>query len=107
MDCSLPGTSVYGILQAMEDCHVLLQGMVPTQGSNLHPFTSPALQVDTLPLAPTQMATWHQLPTKRMIGGGELCSLSRITPEFLNDAMRVKIKYFHSCLQLKLKNIVR
>ena len=38
MDCSLPGSSVLGILQASNtevDCHALLQGIFPTQGSNL------------------------------------------------------------------------
>ena len=36
MDCSLPGPSVHGILQAriLECCHALLQGIFPTQGSN-------------------------------------------------------------------------
>ena len=39
MDCSLPGSSVHGILQAriLEwGCHVLLQGIFLTQRSNLH-----------------------------------------------------------------------
>ena len=37
MDCSLPDTSVHGILQANTGvgCHALLQGIFPTQGSNL------------------------------------------------------------------------
>ena len=38
MDCSLPGSSVHGISQARTlewDCHSLLQGIFPTQGSNL------------------------------------------------------------------------
>ena len=36
MDCSLPGSSVHGILQAriLVGCHVLLQAIFPTQGSN-------------------------------------------------------------------------
>ena len=37
MDCSLPGSSVHGIFQArVLECHCLLQGSVPTQGSNPH-----------------------------------------------------------------------
>ena len=39
MDCSPPGFSVHGILQARTlgvGCHFLLQGIFPTQGSNLH-----------------------------------------------------------------------
>ena len=35
MDCSLPGSSVHGILQARAGCSSLLQGTFPTQGSNL------------------------------------------------------------------------
>ena len=46
IDHSLPGSSVHGILQARicgVGCHALLQGIFPTQGSNLHLLTSPAL----------------------------------------------------------------
>ena len=38
MNCSLPGSIVHGILQARESygqCHILLQSIFPTQGSNL------------------------------------------------------------------------
>ena len=49
MDCSLPGSSVHGILQ--EECwsgsHALLQGGLPDPGIKLG---SPALQADSLPL---------------------------------------------------------
>ena len=34
MDCSPPGSSVHGILQASILCHFLFQGIFPTQGSN-------------------------------------------------------------------------
>ena len=37
MDCSLPGSSVYGIFPGNSpevDCHFLLQGIFPTQGLN-------------------------------------------------------------------------
>ena len=34
MDCNLPDSSAHGILQVA--CHFLLQGIFPTQGSNLH-----------------------------------------------------------------------
>ena len=48
--CSPPGSSVHGISQArtLNSCHFLLQGIVPTQGSN------PCLlnwQADSLPLS--------------------------------------------------------
>ena len=38
MDCSLSGSSVHGIFSGKNtgvDCHFLLQGIFPTQGSNL------------------------------------------------------------------------
>ena len=38
MNCNLPGSSVHGISQARilgVGCHILLQGIFPTQGSNL------------------------------------------------------------------------
>ena len=35
MDCSLSGFSVHGILQAKMGSHFLLEGVFPTQGSNL------------------------------------------------------------------------
>ena len=50
MDCSPPGSSVHGILQARildgVACHALLQGVFPTQGSNLQyaPFLPRAQQ---------------------------------------------------------------
>ena len=48
MDCSPPGSSVYGDSPGKNTgvgCHALLQGIFPTQGSNPR---SPALQVDSL-----------------------------------------------------------
>ena len=45
LDCSLPGSSVHGILQAKNTgvgCHFLLQGIFPTQGSNLGLLPWPA-----------------------------------------------------------------
>ena len=49
MDCSLPGFSIHGIFQARitrVGRHFLLQGIFPSQGSNL---CRPALQADALP----------------------------------------------------------
>ena len=47
MDCSPPGSSVHGILQArILGCHALFQGIFPTQGSNPG---LPALWADSLP----------------------------------------------------------
>ena len=59
MDCSLPGSSVRGdspgkdtgiLPRILEGCHALLQGIFPTQGSNLHLFC--LLQVGCLTLEP-------------------------------------------------------
>ena len=50
MDWNPPGSSVHGILQAriLEwGCYFLLQGIFPTQWSNLHPLY---WQADSLPL---------------------------------------------------------
>ena len=51
MDCSSPGSSVYGIPQTRilgEGCHLLLQGIFPTQGLNLYLLH---WQMDSLPLS--------------------------------------------------------
>ena len=43
MDCNTPGSSVHGILKARileGGCRALLQGIIPTQGSNLHLYVS-------------------------------------------------------------------
>ena len=46
-DCSPPGSSVHGILQARTlECHGLLQGIFPTQAWN-------PLQADSLPSEPS------------------------------------------------------
>ena len=54
VDCSLPGSSVHGIFQARigVGCHALLQGIFPTQGSNLCLLCLLYQQVSSLPLAP-------------------------------------------------------
>ena len=66
MDCGLPHSSVYGILQARTldgvGCHFLLQGIFPTQGSNPHlpSLVSPALAGRFF----TTNATWEALSEK-------------------------------------------
>ena len=50
MHCSIPGSSVHGILQAtILECHDLLQGIFPTQGFNPHPSEFLCWQVGSLP----------------------------------------------------------
>ena len=55
MDCSLPGSSVHGILQARiwSGCHALLQGIVPTQGGNPCLLCLLHWQADSLPTVPS------------------------------------------------------
>ena len=52
MDCSLPGSSVYGILQAriLSGLDALLQGIFPTLGLNLHLLCLLHWQAGSLPL---------------------------------------------------------
>ena len=52
MDCSPPGSSVYGILQArMPGCHFLLQGIFLTEGWTQHVLRLLHWQVDSLLLS--------------------------------------------------------
>ena len=54
MNCSLPGFSVHGILQARRGgCHFLLQGIFLTQALNPHLLCLLHWQASSLPLAPT------------------------------------------------------
>ena len=54
MDCSPPGSSVHGIIQAKNTgvgCHFLLQGIFLTQRLNPHLLVNPELPGDSLPLS--------------------------------------------------------
>ena len=55
MDCTLPGSSVHGDSPGQNTgvgCHALLQGIFPTQGSNLPFLCLLYWQVSSLPLEP-------------------------------------------------------
>ena len=55
MDCSPPGSSVHGDFPGKNTavgCHALLQGIFPTQGSNLRLLCLLHWQAGSLPLAP-------------------------------------------------------
>ena len=57
MDCSQPGSSVHGILQANNTgvgCHAPLQGILLIQGSNMHLLCLLHWQAGSLPLAPPE-----------------------------------------------------
>ena len=75
MDCSLPGSSVYGILQGRTGvgCYFLLHGIAPTQGK----LVASALQADSLPLI-----CWGS-PT------AEYCSLinTSLSPSFIHPSI--------------------
>ena len=65
MDCSLPGSSVYGTIPGKNPavgCHFLLQRIVPTQGWNLHLLH---WQVDSLPLS--HQGSAEKLKKKKII----------------------------------------
>ena len=55
MDCSPPGSSVYGDSPSKNtevSCYALLQGIFPTQGSNPHLLYLLHWQAGSLPLMP-------------------------------------------------------
>ena len=66
LDCSPPGSSVHGIFPVKNTgvgCHCLLQGIFPTQGSNLHLLHLLYWQVGSLPLAPSAAKSLQPCPT--------------------------------------------
>ena len=79
MDCSPPGSSVHGILQArmLVGCYALLQGNLPNLGIEPASLTSPALAVGFF----TTSATWEaQFLVIRRIQKGEegvMCDLEK------------------------------
>ena len=81
MDCSLPGSSVHGILQTIQHgigYHALLQVIYLTQGSNLYLLHLLRWQVDSLLLVPpgkTGYLSWAQYnhdDTYKEAGGSEI-----------------------------------
>ena len=74
MDCSPPGSSVCGVLQARipgVGCQALHQRIFQTQGWNSHLLLLLHWQVGSLPLAPPEKpkrAKWQQPPTYKVAG---------------------------------------
>ena len=66
MDCSPPGSSVYGDSPGKNtrvSCHAILQGISPTQGSNQNLLRLLHWQVSSLPLAPPgKPSYWIRAP---------------------------------------------
>ena len=53
-------------------CHALLQGILPTQGSNLHLLSLLHWHTGSLPLAPLGIPkVWLEAKTKRKVWGGD------------------------------------
>ena len=69
MDCSLPGSSVHGILQAR-----LLQGIFPTQGSKLGSNLLCLLHWHVGSLLPVPITYPNQKKTQRWVYWCSLCS---------------------------------
>ena len=70
MDCSLPGSSVHGDSPGMNtgvDCHALLQGISPIQGSNKS--RSPELQADSLQSESPGKPNSELTPGKKFLAG--------------------------------------
>ena len=64
MDCSPPGSSVHGDSPGMNTgvgCHVHLQGIFPTQGSNPHPLRALHWQAASLPRVPSGKPCDHPI----------------------------------------------
>ena len=93
MDCSPPGSSSYGILQArILECHFLLQGIFLTQGLTLHLLYLLHWQVNSLPW--THPRKCLPLILYFMVIGKALCLLT--WPCFSKTPQRIVHLYSHS-----------
>ena len=80
MDRNMPGSSVYGVFQAKNtgvDCHFLLQGIFPDQGSNLCLLH---WQAGSLPLS-HQGISWTNRSGSSLTGSSELGRLISLLPD--------------------------
>ena len=92
MDCSLPGSSVQGILQSGKNtgvgCHALLQGIFLTQGSNLHLLCLLHWQVGSLSLAPNEepivVTTAINFESNSISLSGYCCYIRKLVATLLN-----------------------
>ena len=86
MDCSPPGSSVYGDSSGKNTgvgCHALLQGTFPTQGPNPRLLCLLHWQEGSLPLAPLGKSCWpcdEQLCNFHRAGGVSSILLSIESP---------------------------
>ena len=71
VDCSLPVSSVHGILQVRMDCHALLEGIFLTKGFNLHLLSLLLWQACSLPLAPPGKPKPIRMENRKMENGAE------------------------------------
>ena len=90
LDCSLPGSSVHGILQTRvldKGCRVLLQWILPTQGSNSCLLCLLHWRVGSLPLAPAgKPSLKYRLLQFVSLICSRLCEVYWSSPELMSQA---------------------
>ena len=99
MDCSPPGSSIPGILQARitgVGCHALLQRIFPTQGLNQYLLSLLYWQAGSLPLAPPGK------PPIAMVALTPLFSLLMIMTTLRTAGLYTNLAYIHIQLGLVL-----
>ena len=75
MDCTPPGSSLHGDSPGKNtgvSCHILLQGIFPTQGSNTHLLCLLHWQVGSLPLVPPEKPNLEMGDTEKLLCWGAL-----------------------------------
>ena len=88
MDCSPSGSSVHGMLQALNagvGCHALLQGIFPTQGSNARFLCLLCWQRGSLPLVPPVKPTYKYIRDTwpSILDGVHACSVTSVVSDSL------------------------
>ena len=97
MDCSPPGSSVHGILQArMMEWVALLQGVFPTQGLNPHLLHLLHWQVGSLPLEPPHLGILYMLLV------GHIKLLSIFIKILMHFFLCTSFKYSHTSISQAL-----
>ena len=111
MDCSLPGSSVHGILQASTGggCPFLLQGMFLTQGSNPHLLCLQHWQVNSLPLVPSGKlhACTRVCKTNRRATNAVISTLLSTSWVCFISVLRRKMMIMMMTLKEQMQNLTR
>ena len=92
-DCGPPGSSVHGILQAriLQWIMPSSRGIFPTQGSNLHHFTSPALAGRFF----TTSASWEALCSYALLYNQKHIKEQFILPQIEEDNAGIRQDSLH------------